>query len=787
MINFISFNKLKNYIDIRVFFLKIKMGNHRLLVMFLIILQIITLTISSEKYNLKFEYLTSENTLIYELELFNRPKNALFDYGEDIFYSGKIESIENYPISKLVNFNKTELEEKIQKRQYPFLKIINDNVLNDKKENKENKEVKKVKTEQIEKSKTKYEMPKEINKIPTNSKVNRYQDNIEEKSIFDYLFNDYDFYQNKKYQTSNQNQNQKKRQINNNNNNNNKNNYYNNFNNNYFNNNYFNNYNHNNNNNNQQQQQEQYNRNNIHIIHNLNNNNGPTIRIIRYPNSNTYTIYKNYNNDKDYTNQNKKDYKNNNNNYYYNNKNNNNNYNKKYNNKNNGNIHYKYNRDPFSLFNDFDFENPFEYLESTLSEIYGIRFLEEKHKKELYSNLFLPYQHSLLYIPNQYYFDYIQYLPKSTIILVPQFCADQLIDYEDYYIFIVPRTISIPDEVQHYVKIGKDFNDSTFISIILLTTILICFVAAITYSFLLKKFESNDILPVQQLSSLFPIFLLILNILVYLSFLASYYKTEVYLILTKNLSLFLYSFFKSIFISVQILLLNGWMTLSFNGWGNRINILIPIILLEVISSIYFELEKYNDTLPYNKIQLYYMRNILENIIIISLSLMSLYKYYFPLIQKCKYLSLINSSFTKAYKLKKKKLLSFIIFSLFYSVISIYSNYLEYPFIYKYIQNDLLHTIKQFILESIFVVIFIIILLPMELPYLFKEETDLDSFGYFFTNLNDKNEILDINSKNMKEIKKEAGDKQNIPIIVVNPFFNDKNGFDNLHVGKVSIE
>ena len=121
------------------------MKNHSLLLLFLI-LQIITLTISDEKYNLKFEYLTSENTLIYELELFNRPKNSLFDYGEEIFYSGKIESIENYPISKLVNFNKTELEEKIQRRRNPFLKILDNNILNNKKEKKGNKEVKKVKT-----------------------------------------------------------------------------------------------------------------------------------------------------------------------------------------------------------------------------------------------------------------------------------------------------------------------------------------------------------------------------------------------------------------------------------------------------------------------------------------------------------------------------------------------------------------------------------------------------------------------------------------------------------------
>ena len=76
---------------------------------------------------------------------------------------------------------------------------------------------------------------------------------------------------------------------------------------------------------------------------------------------------------------------------------------------------------------------------------------------------------------------------------------------------------------------------------------------------------------------------------------------------------------------------------------------------------------------------------------------------------------------------------------------------------------------------------------MELPYLFLEETDLLSFGYYFTNLNDKTEILDINDKNVKDIKKEVEDNGDIPIIVVNPFFNAKNGFEEIHTGKVSSD
>ena len=112
---------------------------------------------------------------------------------------------------------------------------------------------------------------------------------------------------------------------------------------------------------------------------------------------------------------------------------------------------------------------------------------------------------------------------------------------------------------------------------------------------------------------------------------------------------------------------------------------------------------------------------------------------------------------------------------------------EFELILLYIQNDNLHIIRQIIFESIFNFIFIFILLPKELPYLYTEETDLLSINYFFSNLNDKNEILDVNNENIKEIKKEVEDNENIPIVIVNPFFNSKNGFNDLHTGKISIE
>ena len=366
-------------------------------------------------------------------------------------------------------------------------------------------------------------------------------------------------------------------------------------------------------------------------------------------------------------------------------------------------------------------------------------------------------------------------------------------NYEDYYIFTVKETISFISAISktenryHNVKIGQNVKNSNFIFISISITTFICIAASIFYGYLLKNTDSEDILPVQNLTSKFPQFLCLLNILIYFAYICSSNESDGFFVIIKYICLFLFSLFRSIFLSILTLLLNGWMTLSFIGWADRLNKIVPILIFEVVSSIFFEIIGFYNTLPYNKLQLYYFRNILENIIILSISFLSLYKYYMPLNQKCKYLSIINSDFTEAYKLKKKKMLIFIIFGLIYSFTSIYSNYFEFSIIYKYIQNDCLHFIKQVIFESFFNFIFLIILLPFELPYLFTEETDLLSFGYFFSNLNNEKEILDVNNRNIKEIQKEAEEDEDIPIIVVNPFYTAKNGFEELHAGKISIK
>jgi len=678
----------------------------------------------SEKldYQLVFEYLYSDEKDIFDLELYNRPKTASLDFGDDIFYSGTIEKIENFPVSKLVNFskedfyksNKNEEKGKIKKEEIQLQK-----------EEKINKEVKKQNEEKIKDNTYKEEKEKTIKENKSKNKEesrndwdmfdNLFFDESLIRKIFDNDFNNYikfiynQYLQNQKRYEENKNQKT-----------------------------------------NQYQSQKPY----VQIIYpNSNNKNYPIIRIIKYPNNVRYKTTSLTNND--------------------------------------------YN--PYEFYDeksgdDFDM---FKLIESELNNMYGIRFLTEQEnpeKKISKQKIYLPDNHNIVYISNKLYFDYIKYLPKSTIIITQRQLAKELTNYQDYYVFTINDGISfsaslIKSEGNYYkIKIGQNFKDSTLILISLSISVFICIIGSVIYCFLLRRYNEGDILPVQNLISKFPQYLCLLNILMYFCFISTYNESDGYFIIIKFMCLFLYSLFKSIFICILMLLLSGWMTLTFIDWAKKLNKAIPIIFFEIFTSIIFELISFYDIVPYNKMQLYYFRDMIENLIIISLALFSINKYYIPLNNKCKYLSLINSDFNDAYNLKKKKMISFSIFGIVYGLISLFTDYFEFDYINKYLQNNTLHVIREMIFISVFNFALLIMLLPKELPYLFLEETDLVKFEYLLTDLKEDS-ILDINNKEIKNIKKQIENNEKVEFILVNPFFENKNlneEFDELHLGNTSL-
>ena len=678
----------------------------------------------SEKldYQIVFEYLYSDEKDIFDLELYNRPKTASLDFGDDIFYSGTIEKIENFPVSKLVNFskedfyksNKNEEKGKIKKEETKPQKeekiIIEEKKQNEEKIKDNTYKEEKEKTIKENKSKNKEESRNDLDIFD-----NLFFDESLIRKIFDNDFNNYikfiynQYLQNQKRYEENKNQQT-----------------------------------------NQYQSQKPY----VQIIYpNSNNKNYPIIRIIKYPNNVRYRTTSLTNND--------------------------------------------YN--PYELYDeksgdDFDM---FKLIESELNNMYGIRFLTEQEnpeKKISKQKMYLPDNHNIVYISNKLYFDYIKYLPKSTIIITQRQLAKELTNYQDYYVFTINDGISFAasltkSEGNYYkIKIGQNFKDSTLILISLSISVFICIIGSVIYCFLLRRYNEGDILPVQNLISKFPQYLCLLNILMYFCFISTYNESDGYFIIIKFMCLFLYSLFKSIFICILMLLLSGWMTLTFIDWAKKLNKAVPIIFFEIFTSIIFELISFYDVVPYNKMQLYYFRDMIENLIIISLALFSINKYYIPLNNKCKYLSLINSDFNDAYNLKKKKMISFSIFGIFYGLVSLFTDYFEFDYINKYLQNNTLHVIREMIFISVFNFVLLIMLLPKELPYLFLEETDLVKFEYLLTDLKEDS-ILDINNKEIKSIKKQIENNEKVEFILVNPFFGNKNlneEFDELHLGNTSL-
>ena len=673
-------------------------------------------------YRLVFEYLYSDEKDIFDIELYNRPKIPSLDFGEDIFYSGTIEKIENFPINKLINFTKEDFAKNNNKKEN---EKISHKKGKKKNEEKFNKEEEKKNDENYNNKKEEIQNPEEkISQEYSESEYDIYDNLFFEEPFIRMIFNnDYNEYIKfiKQQYFQNKNKNEEIEQ------------------------------------NNYQNQKS-----NIQIIHPTNNNNFPIIKIIKYPNNDRYKTTKT-------------DYDINDHNNQY---------------------------DPFDFYYnnyDFGFDNFFKSMESELNRIYRGRFLSEKNdieKKENSKQKILSMEsHNIIYISNKLYLDYIKYLPKSTIILTQRQFAKDIQNYQDLYIFTIKNGIALSsaltrsENTYYKVKIGQNFENINFILIFLGISVLICIIGYAIYSYLLKRNEEEDILPVQNLIVKFPQYLCLLNILMYFSFICSYNDSDGYFVLVKFISLFLYSLFKSMFICILILLLNGWMTLTFIDWAKKLNKAIPIIFFEILTSISFEIIGYYDIVPYDKLQLYYFRDIFENIVIVSLAFISINRYYIPLNNKCKYLSLIDSDFKEAYNLKKKKMITFSVFGIIFGILLILADYLEFDYIYKYLQNNSLHVIREIIFMSLFNFILMVILLPKELPYLFTEETDLLKCEYLLSNLNEKN-ILEANDGEIMKIKKELDDKENVQIVLVNPFFGNKNKndkFEEIHLGKATSD
>ena len=150
------------------------------IIILFIIFNVFNFSISKKlDYRLVFEYLYSDEKDIFEIELYNKPKTSSLDFGEEIFYSGTIGKIENFPINKLVNFTKEDFNKNKNKEKEKIkTKVEKENELNEEKVIKEETNNNGDNDEKI------------------NINNNEENKNTEEKINEEYSENEYDIYDN---------------------------------------------------------------------------------------------------------------------------------------------------------------------------------------------------------------------------------------------------------------------------------------------------------------------------------------------------------------------------------------------------------------------------------------------------------------------------------------------------------------------------------------------------------------------------------------------------------------
>lgn len=305
----------------------------------------------------------------------------------------------------------------------------------------------------------------------------------------------------------------------------------------------------------------------------------------------------------------------------------------------------------------------------------------------------------------------------------------------------------------------------------------------------MENTEGEEILPIQYFIEKLPKFLFVVNVFSFFSFHYTINESLTYGFILKHISTFNYLLYKSVFYTINILLLNGWMVLFFNGWTEQIIKFLYFALFEFFVTIGLEFSVYFN-IGCTYLNLCYYKENLELALLITFAVLCIFKYYVPIKRQNKYLKQINSDFLEAYKQKQKKLLQIIIFVFIYSFSVVFMNYLEnFLEINKFLEADILHQVKQVWIDSVFNLALFIILRPGKMPNLYKEETNLEGIGMKLLVANLKKEKnLGIINLNKKKLKENGYINKRQPIIILNPFYKNKGSvFDELHTGYISLK
>ena len=457
----------------------------------------------------------------------------------------------------------------------------------------------------------------------------------------------------------------------------------------------------------------------------------------------------------------------------------------------------KYDLDLFNqLENNINNKNIF--YSGSIEDIEEILFNKNTYSdsdKKIYKN------HPLVFISNKDYFIFIKYFSTKTKFIIPNEYADELENvYQDYTILILKENIYefsfnvdyLSQEKRFYVKLGKkiDVTMNKNIYLFLFLNTIICLINSIILRKAIKKVEQENILPIHYLMCNFSELLFITNVINDLSFLI--FKNIDYFFLSESMTLFLYSFYKSIFYTTIILILLGWSTITFfdgrekfQKINKRIFYYDLIFTIGILLSLYFI---YFTT----KLNLFHTKNISEHFFLLCFTIYSIFKKIIPLSKQMIYEQGIRSNLASCVRFKFIRLSLTSVVILAYTIFFLNTPFLDKKYIYCYVDNMSLHIIFQLFYENIFIIFFTIIFYPTELPNEYFDEIifNYNNNAYLLVNVyeqekDEKNKKLNISKLSFERLKK-LSKKENYPIILINPFISskDKSLFNEIHIGKV---
>ena len=415
----------------------------------------------------------------------------------------------------------------------------------------------------------------------------------------------------------------------------------------------------------------------------------------------------------------------------------------------------------------------------------------------------------LLYILNKEDLHYINFFPNNIFFIVKKDLIEFLEDgYQNYNIFSLncekessfSKLLNL--KKKYYVKIGKRIDDilQNFLYILIFLSAFIC----IIISFIMTKIITN-LNGYHQLGISFLIcissYLLFISILINAVYF-SFFKNRQFCFIMEYTTILIYSFYKSNLYPILLLILLGWGTIFF-GWGQKFRKLNKLIfIVDLLSSILITIAVYFIKSK-NKLNLFYIKNYLEYLAILCMSIFSIFKRLIPLSNQTKYEQRINSHLVKIYEFKYNRLflINLIIFS--YTIFFMITPFLECKFINFYANNYNIHYVFQLFYETIFIIFIFVGFLPQKLPenyfddVVFKYKTqiflraNIYEEEYFNPSINDDNDMNYSRKLNISiltpEKLREITKKKKFPILLINPFISTNNNklFKEINFGIVS--